>query len=36
MLGYDDLLTNSTDACLEMCAGKFGQTMQETSENDPR
>ena len=24
MLGYDDLLKNSTDVVLEMCAGEFG------------
>jgi len=36
MLGYDNLLTNSTYAGLKMCAGEFGQKMLETSEYDPR
>jgi len=35
MLGYDELLTNFTDASLEM-SGEFGQKMQETSKYDPR
>jgi hypothetical protein len=35
MLGYDELLTNFTDASLEM-SGEFGQKMQETSKNDLR
>ena len=36
MLGQDGLLTNSTDAGLEMYAGGFGPKMQDTSKNDPR
>ena len=27
---------NSTDAGMKMCAGEFGQKMQEISKNDPR
>ena len=36
MLGLDDILTNSTDAGLEMCAGEFWPKMQETSKCDLR
>ena len=36
MLAYDELLTNSTDAGLKMCAGDFEPKMLETSKNHLR
>ena len=35
MVGWDELLINSTDADLEMCADEFGPKMEESSKNDP-